>query len=314
MNTATVTASKLNVRSAPAITGALVGELSRGTHVDVIARAGNWYEIDAGSVHGFVHGDFLHLDNTPTVTGFLCHDDGLCAAVLEPPADRQIAGNGLNPRARQAAEAWNRYGGMLQPLCTVVAIPPAAAVAVLCVESSGKGFANGRMVIRFENHVFWDQWGKKNPEQFRQHFTFDSGKRWTGHRFRTNPSGAWTNSHAGQDSEWKALELARSLNEPAALRSISMGLPQIMGFNHPLIGYDSAREMFDRFSEHERFQILGLFDFIKGAGSTSRMLEALRRGQYVQFATHYNGNGQAATYGERIRSVVDAFAPLVPSV
>lgn len=313
MNTATVTASKLNVRSAPVISGNLVSELGRGTRVDVIARAGSWYEIKAGSVHGFVHGDFLHLDSTPTASGFLCHDDGLCAAELEPPAERRIAGSGLSPQARGAAEAWNRFGGMLQPLCDVVAIPPATAVAVLCVESSGRGFANGRMIIRFENHVFWDQWGKNKPDRFRQHFTFDSAKRWTGHRFRTTASGAMTNSHAGQASEWQAFELARSLNGPAALRSISMGLPQIMGFNHPLIGYDSAGGMFDRFSENERFQILGLFDFIKGAGPTSRMLEALRRGQYVQFATHYNGNGQAATYGERIRSVVEAFAPLVPA-
>ena len=244
---------------------------------------------------------------------FLCHDDGLCAATLEPPADRKILLTGLKSRALEAASAWNQFGGMLQPLCSVVGIPPATAVAVLCVESSGKGFSNGRMVIRFENQIFWDQWGKNDAERFRQHFTFDSAKRWTGHRFRTDASSAWTNSHAGQETEWRAFELARSLHEQSALRSISMGLPQIMGFNHALIGYDSARAMFDRFSEHERFQILGLFDFIKGTASTSRMLEALRREQFVQFATHYNGKGQAAAYGERIRSVVDAFAPIAPA-
>jgi hypothetical protein len=37
------------------------------------------------------------------------------------------------------------------------------------------------------------------------------------------------------------------------------------------------------------------------------MLEALRREQYDQFATYYNGNGQAAAYGARIRAAAAAF-------
>src|SRR4029453_19547684 len=73
--------------------------------------------------------------------------------------------------ARRAGETWNRYGGMLAPLCDSVDIAPSAAVAVLCVESSGKGFVGNRMVIRFENHVFWDQWGKREPETYNRFFS-----------------------------------------------------------------------------------------------------------------------------------------------
>ena len=75
--------------------------------------------------------------------------------------------------------------------------------------------------------------------------------------------------HGNQNLEWQVFEFARNLNEPAAMRSISMGGPQIMGFNHSRIGYDSAREMFDTFQADIRYHVLGLFDFIKGSGTTS---------------------------------------------
>jgi hypothetical protein len=223
-----------------------------------------------------------------------------------------VAGGG---EAQAAAAAWNRYGGLLAELCESTDLPPAAAVGVLCVESSGRGMADtGRMIIRFENHVFWDRWGKAHPDAFRRHYTFDAAKRWTGHKYRAGPADPWKALHGvGQAAEWEAFTLARGLDAEAAYESISMGAAQIMGFNHAAIGYDSAEEMFARFSADERYHVLGLFDFVKGAGRTSPMLEALRRGEYEQFATRYNGTGQAAAYGARIRSAAAAFERLAPA-
>ena len=60
----------------------------------------------------------------------------------------------------------------------------------------------------------------------------------------SSPSDSWRTLHGtGQDAEWAAFEMARRLDETAAMRSISMGASQIMGFNHAAIGYASAREM-----------------------------------------------------------------------
>jgi hypothetical protein len=186
-------------------------------------------------------------------------------------------------------------------------------VAVLCVESGGRGFSNGRMVIRFENHIFWDQWGKQHPAEFGDRFRYDPAKRWTGHSFRADAAQPWQPSHPRtnqQDAEWQALAIARTLHEHAALRSISMGSAQIMGFNHARIGYDSVAAMFDAFCDDERAHIIGMFDFIRGPGASSPMLDALRREQYQQFATGYNGSGQAAIYGDRIRAHAEAFDAL----
>jgi hypothetical protein len=313
---ATVTAGSLNVRSAAASTAAALGQLTRGTRVDVLAREGSWYRVKAGALTGFAHGDFLSFDATPTAAGFLCHDENLCAPTLALPcaADRRIPTAGLTSTTAMAAKAWNRYGGVLAPLCTSTAISRSAAVGVLCVESSGQGMTDeGRLIIRFENHVFWDRWGKRNVDAFRQHFTFDPAKRWTRHKYRESAASPWKPLHdLGQRPEWEAFAIARRLSEPAAMQSISMGAPQIMGFNHASIGYDSARSMFDRFEADERYHILGLFDFVKGGGATSRMLEALRRQEFEQFAAHYNGNGQASVYGSRIRDAAAAFDKVAP--
>lgn len=312
---ATVTARTLNVRERGSTDAPLKGELARGDRVEVLERDGNWYRVTRGGLAGFVHGDYLRLDSTPTADGFLCHDDALCAPALRLGPAQRIDATGANAVTQMAAKAWNRYGGVLAPLCATTDISSAAAVGVLCVESSGQGMTDaGRLIIRFENHVFWDRWGKSHEADFRAHFTFDPAKRWTKQKYRSSAADAWKTSHGerGQSAEWEAFGIARALDESAAMQSISMGAPQIMGFNHAAIGYDSAREMFDRFSTDERYHILGLFDFVKGGGATSRMLEALRREQYEQFATYYNGNGQASEYGSRIRAAATAFATIAP--
>lgn len=308
---ATVTASTLNVRRTADASADSLGQLPRGSRVEIVSRSDRWYEVKTEALQGFVSGDYLHFDGAPTADGFLCHDDGLCAPALSLGPAQPIPIAGLGGVAQTAAKAWNRYGGVLAPLCRTTNMPTAAAIGVLCVESSGQGMTDaGKLIIRFENHVFYKEWGAQHEDAFRERFTFDPQKRWTGHKYRASAADPWKTGHAGQTAEWEAFEIARALDENAAMQSISMGAAQIMGFNHGTIGYDSAKAMFDRFVADERYHLLGLFDFVIGGATTSRMLEALRRGDYERFATFYNGNGQAAAYGARIKAAADAFEKL----
>jgi len=303
---AVVTAGVLNVRPTPATDRPAIARLDRGARVEILDRSGSWYKIRHGAVEGFVHGDYVRLGEARQVTGFLHERPELQQAPLPaPPGEQRPTGN-LDGSSLRAAQTWNRYGGLLLPLCDFTAVERAAAVAVLLTESSGSGFRNGRMIIRFENHVFERQWGDAGQGRFAAHFRYDENRKWRRHEFREG-NGPWERCHTSQDMEWRVFEFARKLDGPAALRSISMGAPQIMGFNASRIGYDSAREMFDRFVADERYHLLGMFDFIAGPGSTSPMLEALQQGRYEAFASHYNGLGQAAQYAERLRSYHDAF-------
>lgn len=235
---------------------------------------------------------------------------------LSASTDAQIPPrSGQGAAEKRAVSAWNAYGGLLQACGTTLGIDPRTAIAVLMVESSGAGFApDGRMIIRFENHQFWNLWGKSDPPRFQQFFSFDASRRWLGHQFRMTPAGPWLDVHQNQDSEWKTLIFARTLDENAALHSISMGLAQIMGFNHPRLGYADARALFDAMQADVRFQILGFFDFLRGDGTGSPMIDSLRRDQFAAFASHYNGLGKAAEYGAKLEAAYDAVCRVLPSL
>lgn len=308
--TGVVTANTLNLRQEPSTDGHILKTLARGAQVEILGMQGAWYQVKTGGTTGFVHGDFVRIVETDHAAGFLHEREDLASVPLEPASARKVPVKAsFNGTQKLVAQTWNTQGGLLDVLSNVVGIDPAAAVAVLCVESSGRGFGDdGRMIIRFENHVFWDKWGKQNADNFNGHYRFNASKRWLGHQFCEVLGGIFGDCHkAGQADEWRVFGFARNLDETSAMRSISMGGPQIMGFNHPLIGYDSVQKMFERFQGDLRWQAIGLFDFVKGAGTTSSMLEALRRNRFDEFATHYNGPGQAAEYGGRIQKFFDAF-------
>lgn len=240
---------------------------------------------------------------------FLKDRKDLQKVALAPAQDLSVPGKPSH-RKRLIRRIWNKFGGLLAELSTILKIDPGVAVAVLCVESSGRGFArDGRMIIRFENHVFWKYWGKSHPSDFSAHFKFDPRKPWRGHKFRRSLKTKWVTFHRkGQAGEWMAFEFALSKHQRFSTYSISMGMPQIMGFNHQTIGYESVKKMFDSFSRNEKNQIIGLFDFINCADS--KMIRFLRRRDFAAFARLYNGPGQAPVYAGRIKTYCQEFKEL----
>lgn len=208
---------------------------------------------------------------------------------------------GVFTKEKLVAKIWKEYGGLLEVLSKELGFDPSIAVAVLCVESNGTGFAvDGRMIIRFENHIFYDQWGKSNPVTFAKYFSYDSSKRWLNHKYRTQESNAWITLHSGsntQDKEWDAITFASTLSDDAAFKSASYGLAQIMGFNYKQAGYSSGKEMFEDFKIGIREQVISFFEFVRGGRN---MLTALKKNDWSGFASEYNGSGKAASYGALI--------------
>lgn len=301
-----VTASSLNLRPTPSTEQPPLAGLPRGTRVEILDRQDAWLHVRAGEQEGFVSAEFVRVVDPTPAAGFLLEREDLQNVPLEPTA-RITLPAAPTPSQRTVARAWNSNGGLVAAVSDIVEAPSAAAVAVLCVESSGEPFApDGRMILRFENHIFFREWGKKHPEEFQAHFLFDEEEHFKGHQFRENPGDPFQPFHGTQAGEWRVFAFARTLDEPAAIRSISMGLAQVMGFNFHLVGYESPREMFDAFQAGVRFQILGMFDFIKGPGTTSRMLEALQQHRFDQFAALYNGPGQVPEYTARLERHFEA--------
>jgi LysM repeat protein len=244
------------------------------------------------------------------VAGHLWENEALQQVQLEPPVGMQVVMPASpSPIGAVLVQTWNQYGGLLGALCDVVGVDHGSMLATLQVESGGRGSGpDGRMTIRFENHLFARFLA--NDDLFNRHFFFEPSVPWTRHFFRRDEAAEWQPCHTSQASEWDVLDFARSLADEPALSSMSMGVARVMGFNAGGIGYPSVTEMFNRFSSDIRYQILGMFDYIRGAGPTSPMIDALRAGNYEGFAFGYNGPGQAPVYGGLIRNAVLAFQQL----
>jgi murein DD-endopeptidase MepM/ murein hydrolase activator NlpD len=213
------------------------------------------------------------------------------------------------------ANNWNNFGNLMSTLSNRLNIPVAGLIAVLVAESSGRVFgADGRMIIRFENHLFYRSWGEKNADTYNKFFRFDTSSpknNWKNHQWRPNAESDWQNFHGTQSKEWDVLAFARALDDTAALSSISMGAPQTMGFNYKLLGYESVQHMFDSFSRSAHAQLLGMFDFVKGPGTTSPAIKALQAKDYLTFASTYNGPGNADTYRGIIQARADMYDKLI---
>ncbi|MEG3766658.1 N-acetylmuramidase domain-containing protein [Alteromonas sp. 14N.309.X.WAT.G.H12] len=321
---ALVTANLLNVRAAPSRTASIFGQLAQNNRIWVEGTLQGWSQIRFNGNRGYVSNAYIVPDDTvgpesdmpvamvdhenDTIDAIPKRSDDNSLLPLTPPVILPVTGNS---EQRAVATTWNRFGALLIQLCEQKQVGTGASVAVLCVESGGKGFEQNnsdKMIIRFENHKFWQYWGRHNAAQFNQHFRYRSDKVWLGHEWRKSVNTPWQPFHGRQTTEWEVFEFARLLNEEAAMLSISMGAPQIMGFNHERIGYRSVTEMFDAFSSHIQYQIGGLFEFF-----SPQMLQYLRDHDFVNFAGMYNGAGQKAVYGEKIRKHYEAFTKLMPN-
>ncbi len=303
----------LNLRSGPGAETDVLDQLPAHTPVVILQDNGDWLRVEAQGKEGFVYREFVALPDEQLQEGYLYSREDLCALALEPPPDRLInSATVQTPSERLLASIWNEYGRLLAVVADELNIDPSVAEAVFAVESGGKCFASdGRMIIRFENHLFHRHWGAANPERFEQHFQFDPDTPWQGHRWRSSVEESFEDQHqwqgsldANQSAEWEVFNFAATLDPHAARLSISMGAPQILGSNHAVIGYETVEQMFDAFAGSAHAQLLGFFDFLK---ADPQRVRSLQKGDYRTFAQFYNGNGQADHYGRLIDDQAEAF-------
>lgn len=147
--------------------------------------------------------------------------------------------------------------------------------AVVEVETAGGGFdAHGRPKMLFEPHVFYRELGEA-----KQRIAINQGLAYP----------KWRAGNYPADS-YPRLALAMVIDRPAALRSASWGLGQIMGFNCKLAGYHDAESMVEAFLDSEARQLEAMVRFIQ----TENLDDDLRRGDWSGFARGYNGAGYAA--------------------
>ncbi len=152
----------------------------------------------------------------------------------------------------------------IKELAKVNRLPFEVMMAIIEVETPGYGFdpKTGKILIQFE------------PSWFKKHEPFA-------------PSGKWSlNGVEVQSKEWVAFNDAFSIDKESAMKSTSIGLPQIMGFHFERLGYKSVGEMWDDFKKGEYQQVLALFRFVL---TDSKLAKAVRDKDYHMIAYIYNG-------------------------
>lgn len=146
--------------------------------------------------------------------------------------------------------------------------------AVIEVEASGSGFdKKGRIKMLFEPHIFWRE--------------LAPGKRMLAENQKLAYR-RWQPGNYPSDS-YPRLQAAMRIDRPAALRSASWGLGQIMGFNCKEAGYQTAAEMVDAFADDEEKHVEAMINFIV----SNSLDDDLRRLDWSGFARGYNGAGFA---------------------
>lgn len=324
-----VNANVLNVRSFYSTDSTVLGKVYKDNLLVVLSKHSGWYGVDFKGEKGFVSADYVSLisDSTSNTTK---KDDSSKKTTTKDTSERvffnsrkdlqkvelapkkQLSTDGQDKYGKVAVKTWNNYGNLISTISKELGIDVEIALAVICVESGGSGFSSdGKMIIRFENHVFYSYYGAKSEDKkksFDEHFTFNAKNKREDHKYRKNKSDDWTVSHNGQSTEWESLEIARKLSDTEALYSISMGAPQVMGFNYKSIGYSSVKEMFDCFSKDIRYHIMALFDF---CNAKSTRIQYLLTGDFLSFAKEYNGLTAPEAYEKRLQTYYDIYKKLL---
>ncbi len=152
-------------------------------------------------------------------------------------------------------------------------IPEYLVRTVVQVEAAGKGsHSSGALVFRYELHKGWK---------------YSSGKV----RDRLAAEGYANPSYSAARrfklaNDYPTLErIAEIAGEELACMASSWGMGQVMGFNHELLGFDSALAMVRDFAVSERNQIAGMLRFIERTGLKKQLLNEDWHG----FAEGYNG-------------------------
>ena len=148
------------------------------------------------------------------------------------------------------------------------AIPLPRILAFIEVESGGRGFdeKTGKLIIQYEPAIFSKATGI--PRSTSNQYKWDENK------------------VDVQSKEWEAFNEAFKINPEEAMKATSWGLPQIMGFNHKQVGYESVGAMLDDFKTGELAQVIALIRFIT---ANPKLYKGVLEGDYETASSIYNG-------------------------
>jgi len=161
----------------------------------------------------------------------------------------------------------------------VLAVDVPSVKAIREVESPKGGFfPDGRATILYERHIMTRRLRLLgiDPTPY----------------IKADPSivNESTGGYLGGTAEYTRLDKAKQINAQAAQESCSWGAYQIMGMHWKVLGYTNVDSFVKAMSSSERGQLEVFVNFIK---VDTGMLKALRKKDWADFASRYNGKDYA---------------------
>lgn len=164
-----------------------------------------------------------------------------------------------------------------------------AVQAVVQVESGRLGAfgPDGKLIILFEPHIF----SRQTNRQYDSSHPTISYRSWDASKYPRT-----------QEGRWAQLREAYALDPEKAMASASYGLFQIMGFNHGVCGFATAKEFVADMAKSQARQLAAFAAFVR----SNNLADELQRKDWEGFARGYNGPGQVERYGRLMRDAYNA--------
>lgn len=143
--------------------------------------------------------------------------------------------------------------------------------AIAQVEGNGIGMLNAKPIILFEPHIFWKLLKQSGVQPVISDISYPV---WGTRRY---PS--------GQEAQWQQLDRASKINRPAALKSASWGLFQILGMNFRATGRPTLQQFVNDMFKGEDKHLEMFLHYIKNVG----LDDELKNKDWKGFSRQYNG-------------------------
>lgn len=172
-------------------------------------------------------------------------------------------------------------------------LPVANLRAVVKIEAAGAGYNRaGLMKLLYEYHIAFRR--TKGKVRYRLAKAGLAVKRWGAKKYPR-----------AMAARHEQVKNAVAIAGDAGFEFASYGLPQMMGFNHKVCGFVSARAMVSFMLEGEANQLEVMIRFLKGTG----LINHLRKGNWKSFARGYNGPAYAKHgYDRKLAHAAKMFA------
>lgn len=167
-------------------------------------------------------------------------------------------------------------------------------LSILKIESNSAAFRpDGELTMRFELHIFKQFYAidDNRKAEFVKNFII------RGNNHYVYINGQEIEYHS-QGKELEALNIAKSLDESAALQSTSFGIPQIMGFNYRIGGFVNVLQLVDYLKADELNHYKIFIAYLEQRG----IIQYIKSYDYNKIAELYNGKGNIPVYSKLIQN------------